>query len=140
MRFGPAFGQLAAENTDNKVAPRVLSKLTVSPPTAHLVNSYLREIARTYNVSWGVDSDSDEEGGMKALEPPLEAEFGDSVERQPIVVAPPSPTSENLRPLVRVPTETVTPRKGSTEKAVQDSSTVPSIDDLMNRFEALKKR
>jgi len=160
MRFGHAFAQTAIDNTDNKVSPRVLSKLGVEPPSPTLVTRYLREIARTYNVDWGHDSGDEsggDDGGIRALEPPLEAELstGDSTRREPIAMAPPSPTSENLHPSIKLPPETL-PRKPEAKPQLpkppktSDSKTsdniadgvpkAPSLDELMSRFEALKKR
>jgi vacuolar protein sorting-associated protein IST1 len=157
MRFGQAFAQTALDNTDNKVSPRVLSKLGVEPPSPALVTRYLREIARTYNIEWGHDSEEEsdgDDGGIRALEPPLEAELstGDSTRREPIAMAPPSPTSENLHPSIKLPPETV-PRKPdlkakpqsnpptkSTDDIADGVPKAPSLDDLMSRFEALKKR
>lgn len=159
MRFGHPFAQTAIENTDKKVSPRVLSKLGVEPPSSTLVNRYLREIARTYNIEWGEDSNIDDEsdgggGGIAALEPPLEAELstGDSTRREPIAMAPPSPTSENLHPHIKLPPNTSPTKKPErTEPKPKTTSAgngsiaegipkAPSLDDLMSRFEALKKR
>jgi vacuolar protein sorting-associated protein IST1 len=151
MRFGVPFAQTAIDNTDNKVSPRVLSKLGVDPPSPTLVTSYLREIARTYNIEWGEDTDTlssdDGDGGIASLEPPLEAKLstGDSTRREPIAMAPPSPSSENLHPHIKLPPNTVPPRRPtepkSQEKSIADGiPKPPSLDDLMSRFEALKKR
>lgn len=156
MRFGHAFAQTAIENTDNKVSPRVLSKLGVEPPSPTLVTRYLREIARTYNVEWGEESEddaSDGGGGIAALEPPLEAELstGDSTRREPIAMAPPSPTSENLHPHIKLPPNTLPAKKpertepkpkitsGGSGNIAEGIPKAPSLDDLMSRFEALKK-
>lgn len=161
MRFGHQFGQAAIDNSDGKVSPRVLGKMGVEPPSASLVHRYLREIARTYNVDWGQDSDSvssAESGGVATLEPPLEAELsGDSTRREPIAMAPPSPTSENLNPHIKLPPDTVPIRKStidSKSKPIEpkpqppkSSASIadgipkaPSLDELMARFDALKKR
>lgn len=159
MRFGLPFAQTAIENTDKKVSPRVLSKLGVEPPSSTLVTRYLREIARTYNIEWGQDSDIDDDsdggdGGIAALEPPLEAELstGDSTRREPIAMAPPSPTSENLHPHIKLPPNTLPTKKpertepkpkstgGGNGTIAEGIPKAPSLDDLMSRFEALKKR
>src|SRR5947207_1758402 len=157
MRFGHPFAQTAIDNSDNKVSPRVLSKLGVDPPAPTLVTRYLREIARTYNIEWRQDSDDDNEsdgsgGGIAALEPPLEAELstGDSTRREPIAMAPPSPTSENLHPAIKLPPNSIPPRKPSEPKPSPPTKPsggiadgipkAPSLDELMARFENLKKR
>jgi vacuolar protein sorting-associated protein IST1 len=165
MRFGHPFAQTAVDNSDNKVSTRVLSKLGVDPPSPILVTRYLREIARTYNIDWGNDtesikSDDDDDGGgggIASLEPPLEAELstGDSTRREPIAMAPPSPTSENPHPAIKLPPNSIPPRKQSSQSkstaapppppkvsgGIADGiPKAPSLDDLMSRFEALKKR
>jgi vacuolar protein sorting-associated protein IST1 len=156
MRFGQPFAQTAIENSDNKVSPRVLNKLTVDPPSPTLVTRYLREVAKTYNIDWGEDVESDTSdgggGGIASLEPPLEAELstGDSTRREPIAMAPPSPSTENPHPHIKLPPDSVPPRRQSEPKPKpqpKSSSSIadgipsaPSLDDLMNRFEQLKKR
>ena len=156
MRFGHQFAQTAIENSDKKVSTRVLSKLGVEPPAPGLINRYLREIARTYNVEWGEDTESvksDESGsggGIASLEPPLEAEVstGDSTRREPIAMAPASPTSENPHPRIKLPpevkrkaTEPKPPPPYTPSSNIADGvPKAPSMDDLMARFEALKKR
>jgi vacuolar protein sorting-associated protein IST1 len=154
MRFGHQFAQSAIDNSDDKVSARVLSKLGVDPPSPTLVNRYLREIARTYNVEWGEDLDSvasdGDGGGIASLEPPSEAEVstGDSTRREPIAMAPPSPTSENPHPHIKLPPNTLPPRRPTEPKPQPNLSSniadgvpkAPSIEELMSRFEALKKR
>ncbi|CAG8958776.1 hypothetical protein HYFRA_00011726 [Hymenoscyphus fraxineus] len=89
-KYGKEFALAAMENSDEKVAEKVLKKLAVTPPAPELVNGYLEEIARTYGVDWPkkpkeelgeppeyVDSDDDENpsGGQaqKVLEEPIAA-------------------------------------------------------------------
>ncbi|EAW07437.1 DUF292 domain protein [Aspergillus clavatus NRRL 1] len=63
-RWGKEFMALAQDNKleDVRVPERVLKALRVKPPTQELVDSYLREIARAYGSSWGVE-DQAELGG-----------------------------------------------------------------------------
>ncbi|KAH6673850.1 regulator of Vps4 activity in the MVB pathway-domain-containing protein [Halenospora varia] len=86
-KYGKEFALAAMENSDEKVAEKVLKKLTVTPPAQELVNGYLEEIARTYGVDWPkrpqadlgeppeFDDDDDENpsGGQKVLAEPLQA-------------------------------------------------------------------
>ncbi|CAK7197585.1 Vacuolar protein sorting-associated protein ist1 [Sporothrix eucalyptigena] len=51
-RYGKDFVMAAMENTDGKVSPKVVRKLSVTPPSDELVNGYLEEIARAYGVQW----------------------------------------------------------------------------------------
>ncbi|KAI8335042.1 regulator of Vps4 activity in the MVB pathway-domain-containing protein [Chlamydoabsidia padenii] len=87
-KFGKEFLLAAMENTDDVVSPRVLTKLQVNAPDPFLVERYLEEIAKTYDVSWqsdilvheensDTDDDASDNGGQAeivpqaALEPPL---------------------------------------------------------------------
>ena len=51
-RYGKEFVIAAMENTDSKVSPKVVRKLSVIPPSDELVKGYLSEIARAYGVQW----------------------------------------------------------------------------------------
>ena len=51
-KFGKAFGEEAVGNMRGKVNERLMAKLSVIPPSAHLVVSYLQEIAKEYKVDW----------------------------------------------------------------------------------------
>lgn len=58
-KYGKEFAMVAIDNSDGKVADRVLSKLKVTPPQPELVSLYLKEIARTYGIDWPGDDDGD---------------------------------------------------------------------------------
>ena len=85
-KYGKDFALQAIENSDGKVAERVVKKLKVEPPDPELVMLYLKEIARTYGVNWpkgerhmedDEDDNSDEPPGGQAiqtLEEPLTTE------------------------------------------------------------------
>lgn len=130
-KYGKEFALQAIENSDEKVAQKVLQKLRVEPPPEKLVNGYLEEIARTYGVELPrgfreeppeyVDDDDDDEnpsGGQaqKVLEDPLPADVKEAEERvelskatpprnfgpgSPLRVNPPSPSTDNLHPRVK---------------------------------------
>lgn len=51
-KFGKPFAERAAANEGGVVNERLVNKLSVSPPSAYLVVSYLQEIAKEYNVTW----------------------------------------------------------------------------------------
>jgi vacuolar protein sorting-associated protein IST1 len=189
-KFGKEFALQAVENSDKKVAERVLEKLKVEPPPQDLVTGYLREIARTYNVDWpkgepetpqqdgdeDEDDDDDDEnpsGGqaIKDLEPPLSTEElsratppRDLGPKSPIRVTPPSPSTDNVRPVIKLPgvpdTKPAAKAKGgdkpppySEPKSTADNGDmwkssskktvvpgkIPDVDELARRFAALKK-
>ena len=163
------------ENRDGKVAERVLRKLRVEPPEGELVTMYLEEIARTYGVAWpkreqtvrkdedGNDED-DEPGsggqGVKILEEPLTTEElskatppRDLGPKSPVSVAPPSPSTDNLSPRVKLPqppelkpgARMVEGKKPAVEGEGKSGGKgivggrIPDVDDLQKRFAALKR-
>ena len=119
-KYGKEFAKEAVDNSDGKVAERVVKKLKVEPPGEELVTLYLTEIARTYKVPWpkqeeseelDVDEDDDDtnypSGGqaVKTPEEPLTTkELNDPTPPQkpgpksPVSVVPRSPGSENPTP------------------------------------------
>ena len=178
-KYGKDFALEAIENTDGKVAERVLKKLRIEPPDPELVTLYLKEIARTYGVAWpkrqetpdaAEDDDEDAPGGGQAeklLEMPLPAEElskatppRDLGPRSPVSVAPPSPSTDNISPRVRLPgppelkpNPRMSGLKKTTSTEVKNSGKngdpggkkdvvggkIPDIDELAKRFAALKK-
>ncbi|KAH7058781.1 increased sodium tolerance protein-like protein 1 [Macrophomina phaseolina] len=170
-KFGKDFALSAMEGEG--VAERVLNKLKVETPAAPLVDAYLREIARAYGVhvpgdpeggaeedADGVDNYDDDEPGdgekVKALEGPLEAEdltkatppkkLGPA---SPLRIAPPSPSSENVAPKVKLPGPPEL-KPGGKGKRVKDEGKakkkedgpggkIPDVDELAKRFAALKR-
>lgn len=179
-KYGKDFALEAVENTDGKVAERVLKKLRVEPPDPELVTLYLKEIARTYGVNWprkeqspdGQDDEDDDtpSGGqaVKNLEEPLTTDElskatppRDLGPRSPVSVAPPSPSTDNLNPRLRLPgPPDLKPGAKMSGLKKQTSSTdaqdnikigdsgakkdivggkIPDVDELAKRFAALKK-
>lgn len=179
-KYGKDFALEAVENSDRKVAERVLKKLRVEPPDPELVTLYLKEIARTYGVNWpkkeespdGRDDEDDDtpSGGLavKSLEEPLTTDElskatppRDLGPRSPVSVAPPSPSTDNLNPRIRLPgppelkpgakisglKKQTTGTDAQSDTGSGDSGAkkdtvggrIPDVDDLAKRFAALKK-
>lgn len=178
-KYGKDFALEAVENSDGKVAERVLKKLRVEPPDPELVTLYLKEIARTYGINWprqeestdGQDEDDDSPSAglaVKSLEEPLTTDElskatppRDLGPRSPVSVAPPSPSTDNLNPRIRLPgppelkpgakmsglkkqttgTETQNDTRSGDSGAKKDivGGKIPDVDDLAKRFAALKK-
>lgn len=179
-KYGKDFALEAVENSDGKVAERVLKKLRVEPPEPELVTLYLKEIARTYGVNWPRkeesldaqdDGDDDKPSGgqaVKNLEEPLTTDElskatppRDLGPRSPISVAPPSPSTDNLNPRVRLPgPPELKPgakmsglKKQTSDTDAQSTATsresgakidivggkIPDVDELTKRFAALKR-
>lgn len=168
-KFGKDFALSAMEGEG--VAERVLNKLKVETPAPALVDAYMREIARAYGIhipgdpeeeeADDEDADDDEPGDgekVKALEAPLEAEdltkatppkkLGPA---SPLRIAPPSPSSENVAPKVKLPgppdlkpggkLKKVEEEEGKKKKKSDDGpgGKIPDVDELAKRFAALKR-
>jgi vacuolar protein sorting-associated protein IST1 len=178
-KFGKDFATECTAGTG--VPDRVLKRLRVETPKPELVDAYLREIGRTYGVRFPGDpaseaetvvadedaGEDDGEGGAKnpLLENPLQAEEleratppRDNVgQPSPLRIAPPSPTTENVSPAVRLPggdSKGVRPPGGARKTSVGSSvgkakeshgdtggpgGKIPDVDELAKRFAALKK-
>ena len=180
-KYGKDFALEAIDNSDGKVAERVLKKLRVEPPEPELVTLYLKEIARTYGVTWpkgqekqgnNVDEDDDDSpsGGqaIESLEEPLTTNEltkatppRDIGPRSPVSIAPPSPSTDNLSPKVRLPgppelkpnvkmndlkkqTSNTQANNSVNKTGTEDKNNVvggkiPDVDELAKRFAALKR-
>ena len=181
-KYGKDFALEAIENSDDKVAERVVKKLRVEPPAPELVTAYLTEIANTYGVNWPkrertTDEEEEEEedddnpsGGqaIKSLEQPLSSEElsratppRDLGPKSPVSIAPPSPSTDNISPRLRLPgPPELKPgakmsglRKQTTGTGANANSTtgatggnkdvvggkIPDVDELAKRFANLKK-
>ncbi|KAH7353740.1 regulator of Vps4 activity in the MVB pathway-domain-containing protein [Plectosphaerella cucumerina] len=148
-KFGKEFVQAAMENTDGKVAPNVVRKLSVAPPKEELVQGYLEEIARAYGVEWPKrkdlgeapdlldDGDASDGADGGQLEPPIAAEAKAVKEREelsratpprdvggprsPLTVNPPKMSTENPHPKVTIPLE-LKPNKKMADAQKKDGS------------------
>ena len=179
-KYGKEFAVQAMENSDGKVAERVIKKLKVEPPDPELVTLYLKEIARAYGVKWpkgeeildGHSEDDDDEpsGGQAVKDPeaPLTTEElskatppRDLGPKSPVSVAPPSPSTDNISPRIKLPappelkpSAKTSGLKKQTPSAEVRSNTkdtesgtkknvvggkIPDVDELAQRFAALKK-
>ena len=186
-KYGKDFALVAIENRDGKVAERVLKKLRVDPPSQELVTLYLKEIARTYGVAWPKgqgstsENNSDDEestsGGQAviSLEEPLTTQElskatppRDLGPQSPVRVAPPSPSTDNMNPKIRLPkppelkpsakmtgrpnrstglTNAASAGEASNTSGDQRAADkthvvagkIPDVDELAKRFAALKK-
>ena len=179
-KYGKDFALEAVENSDGKVAERVLKKLRIEPPDPELVTLYLKEIARTYGVNWprkevSADDHDDEDDdtpsagqAVKNLEEPLTTDElsratppRDLGPRSPVSVAPPSPSTDNLNPRLRLPgPPDLKPgakmsglKKQTSDTDAQNATKdgesgtkknivggkIPDVDELAKRFAALKK-
>lgn len=158
-KFGKEFALEAVDNTDGKVSEKVVKKLSVEPPRPELVQGYLEEIAKAYNVDWPKrstppppefeDEDEDEDkpsGGEKERVPeePQAAEQETKVEQKPAVtpaklrgptspltVTPPRMTTDNVHPKVTLDSVELKPSK-KMEDAAKKNKKEPegSVPDL----------
>jgi hypothetical protein len=150
------------------VAERVVKKLKVTTPSEELVDAYLSEIARFYGVPFGdakasaEDDDDDDEPSSgiaepegRTLEDPLENDGKKEDEREelvkatpprklgpqsPLRVVPPSPSSDNVAPKLKLPGSAAAKvAKTETKKKEDGLGKIPDVDELAKRFAQLKR-
>lgn len=174
-KYGKELCLAAMENKDGKVPDRILRKLRVEPPSTELIESYLKAIASAYDVRYGDEEDtdndahdsaSDEDGGggqtEKKLEEPLPS--GDLSKmspprdmgpKSPVSIVPPSPSTDNANPQVKLPgppdlkpSAKMKKQGGSVANGSSVNGTaskgrideeVPDVNDLEARFRMLKR-
>jgi vacuolar protein sorting-associated protein IST1 len=127
-KYGKEFALAAMENSEGKVAEKVVKKLRVEPPPEMLIIGYLEEIASTYGVDWPkkspgqappafIDDEDDEPSGGQAERIPATPAGERAAEEQdelskatpprdfepssPLRVNPPKPSTDDLHPRVK---------------------------------------
>lgn len=151
------------------VAERVAKKLEAKTPSEDLVDAYLGEIARFYGVPFGArktssDDDDDEPSGGVAEEvdtkAPLQADGKKDDEREelvkatpprtvgpqsPLRVVPPSPSTDNVAPKLKLPgaaaakVQKAVEKKPPIKKDDGPGGKIPDVDELSRRFAELKR-
>jgi len=145
-KYGREFSLAVMENHDGCVSDRVVKKLDMSTPSPELVDAYLTEIAKAYNVEWTATrksgQDNGPEGEVKAPVTNLENSSNQSHEKDE-----PPPKFTNIPPAERIPPDGKnSPSKTTSLKGPMTSPSVPEpvneddFEALTKRFAALKKR
>jgi vacuolar protein sorting-associated protein IST1 len=153
------------------VAERVVKKLKVETPREELVEAYMTEIARFYGVPYGspksddeadddVDDD-DDDGDEKEEEDaeddtiPVDKKKKDLNEalakattpkkmgpQSPLRVVPPSPSTDNVAPRLKLPGAKEKVAKSEAKQKVKKEDglgKIPDVDELARRFAELKR-
>lgn len=161
-KFGKEVAVAAMEGEG--VAERVAKKLEAKTPSEELVDAYLGEIARFYGVPFGApkaaDDDDDEPSGGVAeeadKEAPLQADGKqeDLVKatpprtvgpQSPLRVVPPSPSTDNVAPKLKLPgaaeakVQKAAEKKAPVKKDSGPGGKIPDVDELSRRFAELKR-
>jgi hypothetical protein len=165
-KFGKDVAVAAMEGEG--VAERVAKKLEAKTPSEELVDAYLGEIARFYGVPFGApktasDDDDDEPSGGVAeeadAESPSAADGKKDDERDelvkatpprtvgpqsPLRVVPPSPSTDNVAPKLKLPGAAAAKVQKAAEKKPQPKDSgpggkIPDVDELSRRFAELKR-
>jgi hypothetical protein len=147
------------------VAEKVAKKLKVQTPSEELVDAYLTEIARFYGVPFGAskatsddDDDEDPSSGIaeeegRTLEDADDAKNEELVKatppsklgpQSPLRVVPPSPSSDNVAPKLKLPGSAAAKVAKSSEvkkpvKREDGLGKIPDVDELAKRFAQLKR-
>lgn len=165
-KFGKEVAIAAMEGEG--VAERVAKKLEAKTPSAELVDAYLSEIARFYGVPFGApktSSDNDDESGGGVAEEAdtevlLSADGKKDEEREelvkatpprtvgpqsPLRVVPPSPSTDNIAPKLKLPgaaaakVQQAAEKKQPVKKDNGPGGKIPDVDELSRRFAELKR-
>ena len=160
-KFGKDVAVAAMEGEG--VAERVAKKLEAKTPSEELVDAYLGEIARFYRVPFGAPktgSDDDEPSGRVAEEAdtsPADAKKDDERDelvkatpprtvgpQSPLRVVPPSPSTDNVAPKLKLPGAAAAKVQKAAEKKPQAKDNgpggkIPDVDELSRRFAELKR-
>lgn len=104
-RWGKEFATLAQDNKAAiKIPERLVKKLRVKPPSKELVESYLREIAKAYNVAWPAGEEESPDGdvpeSMSTDEQSPPPEYDDDDNTGDVAAAPHTPRkslADNMR-------------------------------------------
>lgn len=81
-KFGQEWVERAEKDEDRLVNERVSHKLSIRPPSAQIVEKYLREIAQQHNIEWTPNERADLTEGQKAFSA-MPAPTGNSVGMAP---------------------------------------------------------
>lgn len=169
-KYGKDFALAADADTAGKVAKRVKDKLKVEPPARELVDAYLSTIADAYDVDWPKgtkeaarlaaegadldtmdgDADHDDDAGDLGADDKARASSEELSKATPprsvgnptpVKVMPRSPTSEDVRPGIKLGKDKM--QKTTDSKAVSRGSgpggKIPDVDELSKRFAQLKR-
>lgn len=163
-KFGKEVAMAAMEGEG--VAERVAKKLEAKTPSEELVDAYLSEIARFYGVPFGArkassSDDDDEPSGGIAEE--IDTEGTDTKKdeerealvkatppktvgpQSPLRVVPPSPSTDNVAPRLKLPgaaaakVQKSTEQKPPVKKDNGPGGKIPDVDELSRRFAELKR-
>lgn len=161
---------LVASMESEGVAERVVRKLKVETPKEELVDAYLAEIARFYGVPFGSassdpteadDNDDDNDEPSSGIAEPADTNADTSKKednhedlvkatpprqlgpQSPLRVVPPSPSSDNVAPKLKLPGSAAAKvAKSEAKKPVKKEDglgKIPDVDELARRFAELKR-
>ncbi|GAA5815231.1 hypothetical protein MFLAVUS_008737 [Mucor flavus] len=135
-KFGKEFMMQALENEDERVNPRIAMKLQVNAPDPFLVERYLEEIARAYDIRWRSDR-LEHEDDEEEEEYPIEGEDDDDdIGGGQAELLPPLQNNDDTRfDLPEIPTSS--PLKKPATSTVDDPN---DFDALARRLDALKRK
>lgn len=152
-KYGREFSLAVMENRDGCVSDRVVRKLDMSTPSPELVDAYLTEIARAYNVEWAATrksgQDDGPDGGFKVQEPVTNAEKSTSQSNDEKEINEFAAKPTTTPPIDGNPQDSKNGNPSSQTNSLKGSTASPSAPEPINendfealtrRFAALKKR
>jgi vacuolar protein sorting-associated protein IST1 len=151
-RYGREFAVAAMDNENNCVGDRVMSRLRIETPSKELVDAYIAEICKAYDVAFEspyLNGGAQDDEIDKIPDPAPHAAANGPLPQMPLSKDAGAATKSDLNVLESTGTVEQHTNKDSTSKAndgtAKQSSTIKSdedkrYDDLEARFAALKRK
>lgn len=132
-KFGKAFVEQAHGNKTNIVNEKVVHRMGVVPPSPVLIERYLEEIGKNFGISYTPDAQA---LLANTVPEPLSDKFVKNLENESGIPAATMDTQgANAMPNLPPP-----PVHDTSEEKGKEGSGDEELDDLLDRFNALKKK
>ena len=136
-KFGKAFLEQAHANRTNTVNAKVVHRLGVTPPSPVLIERYLEEIARNYGLSYQMDS---KVMLAETIPEPISDKLAHTLQSDSSTQTTQSGATFQTPPPPGPPTPPKSSNTADAEIGTDDKNGDEELDDLMDRFNALKKK
>ena len=148
-KYGKDFEVAAVANIDGCVNERVISRLSVTPPSAYLVLNYMKKIADEHRVEWNIP-ETEKVDPLEPIAAPtgtsVNAAEGSGKDYRALYAANPPSLGAPPSLLPSIPTASVEETFGDKEEEetpgelLESTASVPGFDELSDRFDKLRRK